>query len=176
MAALVAFALKAGTMGPVDKATDKLDAVRKKKLTDMMAEATASANSKPAAAAAGSAARPASIAVPSDAAARDEPSSPQPGQAITARVSIHILLNPSHNACQSWTGNAPMKHAWTYVALVASRCEGPFARLPQYHSDKFATEPLPADLAPAFILANSVLLSQLACTQICGQCIWAFTR
>ena len=98
MAALVAFALKAGTMGPVDKATDKLDATRKKKLTDMMAEATASATSKPAAAAAGSAARPASIAVPAAAAAHDEPSSPLPGQAVTARVSVHILSNPRHTA------------------------------------------------------------------------------
>lgn len=88
LVALVAFALKAGTMGPVDKATDKMDAVRKKKLTDMMAEATAAVSGKPSAAsAAASAGRPQPVVPPAIGAAVKDPPSPVPGQAITARVS-----------------------------------------------------------------------------------------
>lgn len=85
-AALVAFALKAGSMGAVDKATDKLDAARKKKLTDMMAEATAARKPGSAAAAPSGSSRPGASAATAAAEASDGPLSPRPGQTITARV------------------------------------------------------------------------------------------
>ena len=85
-AALVAFALKAGSMGAVDKATDKLDAARKKKLTDMMAEATAASKPGSTAAANASTSRPATTSAAPVPPASDGQLSPRPGQAITARV------------------------------------------------------------------------------------------
>ena len=91
-AALVAFALKAGSMGAVDKATDKLDAARKKKLTDMMAEATAARKPGSAAAAPTGSSRPAAASAAAAAEAPDGPLSPRPGQAITARVGGHYHL------------------------------------------------------------------------------------